>query len=127
MPRRRATEVSADKALATRLGKCMQFITGHACMIPQQNLVDSAAGDDDRQVTSPTCRLCGHKDETPLHLVTECDETIWDAQNILGGQGIHPDPYDPRIVFKWGIQKIRPILRPARTPVPAGGQDLNRT
>ncbi len=85
------------------LGKCMQFITGHARMNRHENLVYSAARDADRQVI-PTCRLCGHEEETPLHLVTEYDEIIWDARNILGGQDIHPDPYDPWIVFKWGVQ-----------------------
>ncbi len=73
---------------------------------------------------SPICRLCGHEEETPLHLVTECYETIRDARNILGGQGIYPDPYDPQIVFKWGVQKLvqffalpklQPLLGESRT------------
>ncbi len=92
------------------LGKCMQFITGHARMNRHQNLVDSVAGDGDREITLPTCRLCGNGEETPLHLVTECDETIWDARRIIGGQGIYPDPRDPRIAIKWGVEKLVQFL-----------------
>ncbi len=48
------------------LGKCMQFITGHACKNRHQNLVDSMAGDGDREITPPACRLCVERArETP--------------------------------------------------------------
>ena len=100
-----------------KLGKCMQFITGHAHMNRHQNLVDSVAGLDDREVTPPTCRLCGQGEETPLHLATDCDEIIFDARNILGCLGIYPNPRDPRICLKWGVEKLvqflnLPILQP---------------
>ncbi len=104
------------------LGKCMQFITGHAHMNQHQNLVDSVAGDGDCQVTPWACRLCGQGDETPLHLITECDETVWDARNILGGQGIHPNPYDPRIILKWGVQKLIQFLSLPKLQPLLGGQ-----
>ena len=55
-----------------KLGLMIQFITGHGWLRRHQSLVDHLE-------TDPTCRLCIKDDnerpgeETPIHLVTECE------------------------------------------------------
>ena len=51
-----------------KLGSLIQFFTGHAWTKRHQSLVD--------ETESPLCRLCQEEDETPEHLVTECQAIV---------------------------------------------------
>ena len=63
------------------LFKLTQFITGHAFMRRHDNLVAGGAPDQ------ATCRLCHQGDETPHHLVHECD-AIWRTRMLIFGQDV---------------------------------------
>ena len=93
------------------IGKCMQFITGHAHMNRHQNLMDSDAAlrtDEEVEITSPTCRLCHKGEETPYHLVLECEEMAEDSRKYLKEQ---PPERDKRYVrFNWKALKLIQFL-----------------
>ncbi len=93
------------------LGKCMQFITGHARMNRHQNLIDSANvnnEDEDAEVTPPTCRLCGRGEETPFHLVLECEEMRVDSYRYFGNQD--PNHNRRNYKFRWKVHKLIAFL-----------------
>ncbi len=98
------------------LGKCMQFITGHARMKRHQHLIDSANAsnadashaDDDTVVTSPSCRLCNRGEETPFHLVLECNELKVDSYRCFGNQD--PNHNRRNYKFRWKTHKLIAFL-----------------
>ena len=93
------------------IGKLMQFVTGHAHMNRHQNLVDTAAAernDEDIEVASPQCRFCSKGEETPYHLVLECEETAEDSRRYLKDQPPERDKIN--VKFNWSVHKLIQFL-----------------
>ncbi len=89
----------------------MQFITGHARMNRHQNLIDSANAsneDENAEVTPPTCRLCDRGEETPFHLVLECEEMRMDSYRCFGNQD--PNRNRRNYKFRWKAHKLIAFL-----------------
>ncbi len=94
----------------------MQFITGHARMNRHQHLIDSANAsnadasnaDDNVAVTSPSCRLCNRGEETPFHLVLECEELKVDSYRCFGNQDPNHSRRDYK--FRWKAHKLIAFL-----------------
>ncbi len=105
------------------LGKCMQFITGHAHMNRHQNLVDSSNDEGDTEVTQPTCRLCKRGEETPYHIILDCDEMADDSNYFLGQQDSNRDPRNFQL--KWNPHKLTGFLSLTNMEWLLGGDDPN--
>ncbi len=89
-----------------------------------QNLIDSANNasntdasnaDDIAEVTSSTCRLCDKGEETPFHLVLECEEMKMNSYRCLGNQNPNHDRRNYK--FRWKVHKFiaflaKPTLNP---------------
>ena len=96
------------------LGQCMQWLTGHTRMNRHQHLIDVSANknkndDDQMEVTTPTCRLCNRGEETPYHLVMDCDAMCDDSNITFGKQEIPPDP--EKFQFRWKVDKLVGFLQ----------------
>ena len=64
--------------------------------------------DEEVEITSPTCRLCHKGEETPYHLVLECEEMAEDSRRYLKEQ---PPDRDKRYVrFNWKALKLIQFL-----------------
>ncbi len=97
------------------LGICMQWLTGHTRMNRHQHLVDKGAkkynvddDGDEEQITAPTCRLCHRGDETPYHLVMDCDEMCDDSNISFGRQQMPPDL--EKFQFNCRVHKLEGFL-----------------
>ena len=101
------------------------FVTGHCYLNRHQALIDNTfresirrhVGNEDRNgeeiipPADPSCTLCKEtgKEETPLHLMTECAKL---AQLRLDTFGTH----EPRPPFRFPVYKIVSFLKQAKIP-----------
>ena len=105
------------------------FITGHCYLNRHQALIDDAETEQIRKHTGnededgnviippadPTCSMCkfdpsqSNKEETPLHLMTECVELTQLRRNIFG-------TYNPEPPFKFSVHQIVAFLKEAKIP-----------
>jgi hypothetical protein len=79
------------------LGKAIQFITGHSFLKRHVGLLAQAK--DPTLTPDITCRLCKKGEETPFHLVMECEELFVERRRLFRQQ---PDnPTDPDCTVRW--------------------------
>ena len=105
------------------------FVTGHCHLNRHQSLIDNAETEQIRKhigntdsrgeeiipPSDPTCTMCKfdpsqrNKEETPLHLMTEC-VGLWKTRLDIFGR------HDPRPPFKYSVFQIVAFLKAANIP-----------
>jgi len=86
------------------VGQLIQVLTGHAHLQRHQAIIDESErqriiaangydnADDDGyaiiDAPDPSCRRCGKGEETPLHLLTDCDDLATTRLNIFGKENL---------------------------------------
>ena len=89
------------------LGYVFQFITGHARFNRHDHII--ALGQDDQDlITVPTCSLCENGDETPIHLIHECDPLSVEARELFGH---HRNYLTEGFLLEWSARKLMKFLR----------------
>jgi ribonuclease HI/retron-type reverse transcriptase len=84
------------------LGKTIQFITGHSFLKRHEGLMAQAR--DPTLTPDITCRLCKKGEETPFHLVMECEELFVERRRLFRQQ---PDnPTDPDCTVRWSARAL---------------------
>ncbi len=64
--------------------------------------------DENAEVTPPQCRLCDKGEETPFHLVLECEEMKMDSYHCFGNQ--NPNYNKRNYKFRWKAHKLIAVL-----------------
>ena len=84
------------------LGRAIQFITGHAFLRRHDSLVANATNPS----TPPdaSCRLCKKGEETPFHLIMECEELFEFTKRLFKNQT--DDPIDPQCTVRWSASAL---------------------
>ena len=88
------------------LGIMIQFITGHTFLRRHQGLIDKSA-DPDASIDK-SCRLCKNGEETPFHLVMECEELTHHRSRLFRHQKDRPT--DPDCTIQWSVRSLASFI-----------------
>ena len=81
------------------LGTVIQFVTGHAFLKRHEDVVNANSDEHDT-----SCRLCNQGEETPFHLVMECEELFPARRKLFRNQ---PDrSSDPNCTIRWNARAL---------------------
>ena len=90
------------------VSKFIQFITGHGWLKRHAAIIARSGGD---MTADALCSLCGEKEETPIHLIEECDAIYWDRDAIFCRKD-NPLKYgQPGYLLQWSVRKLEHFFK----------------
>ena len=107
-----------------KIGRVIRFLSGHGHMRRHSTLIKyDISGEEADNHEEAQCRLCLEHEETPIHLITECDVLFHERLGIFGQGEIlawlrdRPPDWSPALLEFINLQTVRDLdTRPPADP-----------